>query len=225
MPGRVHGIASAGIGLLLLVGVALTPVAASAYFGSLTNGNGILGSGTWLRGPLDLSWDVAQNDDGSWHYAYEFRHLFRDMTHFVLETSNDFSSFDLIRLNGQFGGYDIGLHSVYPDNPNMPDEMYGIRFDDTWGETTHIAFDTYRAPVWGDFYARGAGLGLTTAWNAGFAGGDSDPFAQPQDGSLAFHILVPNGRTTQTDPIPEPSTMILFGTGLLASGLVFRRRR
>jgi hypothetical protein len=107
----------------------------------------------------------------------------------------------------------------------MPEPIYGIKFDEASGTATHMEFLTLRAPVWGDFYSkngRAGGHGWNLAYNAGFGSPDSDPTAPPQGGSIANHLLVPD--TREVPSVPEPSTMLLFGAGLLGAALALRKQ-
>jgi hypothetical protein len=74
-------------------------------------------------------------------------------------------------------------------------------------------------PVWGDFYAKSgnAGSGFVAIWNAGFTASDIDPTAGPANGSLDYHILVPDSKTLRLS-WPRPRSYWVDGHGL--GGLV-----
>jgi hypothetical protein len=213
---------------LTALGVLLTPQIAWGYSGALTSADfSILGSGNWIvNGPTTLEWTVTQNADNSWHYAYSFMHPVGETSHLIIETSPSFTEADLLNPSGHFGAIDLGWHAVASGNPGMPEAIYGLKFDEASGLTTNVAFDSFRMPVWGDFYAkngRAGGQGQNAAWNAGFTIEDLDPMAPPQDGSLQFHLLVPDSDSDFTPEVPEPSTWLLLGTAL-AGGFFVRRR-
>ena len=216
--------------LLLLLALAATPGTATAYTGALSSTDfAILGTGNWIAGgPTTLSWAVTQNADDSWHYAYSFSHPKGETSHFILETSTSFTAANLSNSSGQFGSIEVGWHNVGSGNPGMPEALYGIKFDGARGQTTALAFDSYRVPVWGDFYSkngRAGGHGQNAAWNAGFTLGDYDPAGPPQDGSLEYHLLVPDTAGSNTPEVPEPATWILMGSALAGSWVLQRRRR
>jgi hypothetical protein len=220
------------LAILTVVLLIALPSGADAYAGFLTSADGgILGSGNWLHWPNDsglrttLTWNVTQNADNSWHYYYEFQHPLGGTSHFILEVSPSFTLADLTNPAGDFGAAIVGDYGPGPSNPNMPGDMHGIKFDAASGGVdapSHFAFDSFRMPVWGDFYSKdgqAGGLGWDTAYNAGFTAVDTDPTAPAADGSVANHILVPDTVT----PVPEPTTLMLLGGGLL--GLITTRRR
>lgn len=213
---------------LLLMAFAI-PGTAVAYTGGLSSdpGGGIYGTGNWIySGPTWLEWNVKLNNNNSWHYSYDFGHPAGETSHFILEVSHNFTENDIFSEIGDFSGLDIGWHGVGSGNPTMPEDIYGIKFDNAAGLTSHFEFDSFRVPVWGDFYSKNGnagGHGLNSVWNAGFTVNDFDPTVVAADGSYMGHLLVPDSQTVNND-VPEPSTMMLFGVGICGY-LVARRRR
>ncbi|MFH1689790.1 MAG: PEP-CTERM sorting domain-containing protein [Candidatus Eisenbacteria bacterium] len=217
-------------GALLLVAMLAIPSVSAAYFGSLlSTDGGIQGTGNWLvTGPTLFEWVVTQNANNSWHYSYVFGHPDGATSHFILEVSHNFTSNDIFNESGDFTKMEIGWHpatGLDQPNPNMPEDVYGIKFDEASGNVTQIEFDSWRVPVWKDFFAKdgvAGGYGVNTAWNKGFTAGDVDPLDAARDGSVDYHILAPD---STTPPVPEPATLMLLGSGLLGSVAVLRRRR
>jgi len=202
------------ISLTLLVSLAWGDV---SFSGSLSSSSGgITWKGSWT--PITINWTVTENDDFTYHYSYDLTVTCNNLSHVILETSTDFTGADIYNLTGNYGCYIIGTFKPSSGSPYMPTSVYGIKFDGLATKKLHIEFDSPRAPVWGDFYARdGSGK---YAWNTGFRNPDTDPTAPPRNGSEDYHILRPD----TYGPIPEPGTFALVGLGLAGFGF-FRRRR
>ena len=164
-----------------------------------------------------------------WHYEYAFEYPRKDISHFIVEVSPGSTANDFFNL--------VGVEDDAPamhnptdgkPNPGMPASIFGLKMEEG---TNFYSFDSYKAPVWGDFYAvdgviEGTSDGYVYAYNTDFL--MADPTAPAKDGLLMdvtgapiYKILRPDTVST----IPEPSTMILMGTILLGGGLVRRFRR
>lgn len=129
----------------------------------------VTGTGAWLSDPdhpATVSWDISMSPEGLWHYYYNFSVTNYDIGHVIIGTAGDFMSDDIMN---QTGPVQIGMFGPGPSNPNMPCNIYGMKFDDVDGTAVSLEFDSWRAPQLGDFYAKGgrAGhLGWNTLWNA-----------------------------------------------------------
>jgi hypothetical protein len=213
----------------MLLGVALLPTVAAAapsYTGTLAAGsNQLQGTGFWVADngetgwfPASITYDVMQNEDGSWHYAYTLSVYRASISHMIIEVSPTFTASDLWNFTGPAGTAVVADYGPGPSNPSMPGTMRGIKFDSASGTNSTFAFDSWRPPVWGDFYARCGNVGGTqnTVWNGdgslGFTAADVDPIGPASSTPLDLHLLVPD-----SFGVPEPMTAAMLLVGGVAA--------
>jgi hypothetical protein len=212
--------------LVLVSGATLAQAAPTTYAGSLTSADGGLqGTGGWVSDPstpVTFSWVVTQNDDQSWHYHYVFdtTGLQGTLSHLVLETSANLTAADISDAAPAITAGDPRWYSPENGNPDMPEQVFGIKFPGTSNTIATMNFDSVRAPTWGDFYAKDGAKG-GRLWNAGFTASDIDPVALAQNGSVGYHVLVPD-TTTSAVPVPGSFLLVSAGTGMISW---IRRRR
>ncbi|MCP4567875.1 MAG: PEP-CTERM sorting domain-containing protein [FCB group bacterium] len=207
--------------ILALVVVVLIsqPAMALSFTGSLSSPSGITASpGTPWDGTISLTWIVTQNIDMSWDYQYRFSYPSKDISHFIVAISPNATANDFWGANGSpitIATYDPSN----PGNPGLPSAFYGLKLD---YEGNYFTFTSTKAPVWGDFYIKDGKFDGNDvyAYNSSF--GSPDPTDAPRDGTINNKILRPDSVTTT---IPEPSSMILFGSVLAFAGGIRRFRR
>lgn len=211
--GRIAIYCACCIIMLISVSSASAGVSPVTYSGSLSTADGGLeGTGDWINsGGSSISWWIT--DFGShWHYKYTLSVPDKDISHFIIEVSPGFGAADYDNVVGNYGVIEIQTFDQGNDNPDIPENMQGMKFDETAVLAWTIEFDSIRMPVWGDFYAKG---GREAAiWNAGF--GD-DPTSAVTNGSLQNKLIRPDSTI-----VPEPTTVALLAMGLAA--MVARRK-
>ena len=213
--------------ILVLAPAMTLPV--SAFTGDMSSpvATGIDGTGAWITpGPTTISWTVLPNA-GYWNYSYRIEVPEAEggeVSHFIIETSDNFSSsdiWDIVFNEGSYVKIEIKEHVAGGSgNPGMPADVCGIKFDETTGHILDFSFKSSRMPMWGDFYIKDGDVGGATnaAWNVGLW--DHPPIAVGLDASpeeAGWHMLVPD------TVVPEPASLIALSTGVV--GLLLRRRR
>ena len=134
----------------------------------------------------------------------------------IFEVSSTFNDSNI--YEGTTGGYELGTYDSSNGNPGIPGSVFGLKWDlDVNTTSASVTIVSDRSPMWGDFYAKGGVEkidGVKTrllAYNTQFG---SDTLAQISGGNAGGWALVPNSHTGSA-PVPEPSTMLLFGFGLI----------
>ena len=162
---------------------------------------------------FSISWDISYDVDAMlWHYVYDLSVARMNISHFILEVSDDAQQSDF--MNIVLGcHYNVEGPKAWTEagNQKLPNSLYGIKFD-RGGKSVTYSFDSIRSPVWGNFYAKGGvdrvkGEKLQLeAYNNAFAIDDFE-----SNNELDF-IARPNGVYT-VPQAPEPVSSILFITG------------
>jgi len=217
---------------LLVTGMAaLVHASPVTYSGNLTSADGrLVGTGGWVSdaaNPVTFGWTVTEDSDASWHYHYVFNStgLRGTLSHLVLETSLGLTSDDILNATPEFESDGPKWQTQSNGNPSIPEPVFGIKFEQVSGTLVTIDFDSTHVPIWGDFYAKGGAVS-GSLWNAGFTPSDTDPLLAAQDGSLGYHVLVPDTMTFEAQsiirPVPVPGTLVL---GMIGASLVVRLRK
>jgi hypothetical protein len=208
--------------LFLLIVTSQSAMALMSFSGSLSTPDGIFATEPWMTEGMIINWEINQNADMTWDYRYTFRDYAgaaprKAISHMVVAISPNATLADFWGANGPleiqtWDGSD-------PSNPGMPGSLYGLKIDISDDE---YFFTSTKAPVWGDFYIKDGTLDQNPIYAYNTTFGTPDPDDPPMNGSLNYKILRPDSTSI---PVPEPSTLLLFGSALALAGGVRKFRR
>ncbi|MDP1834380.1 MAG: hypothetical protein Q8K75_00475 [Chlamydiales bacterium] len=173
------------------------------YVGSRTVGDGINGVFSWgSPSGLSIEWTITHPND-VYYYSFYFS---------VPSNAPDFILFE-IGQNADSTIYNIHLDGFGRPTPaaatygpgdflGLPSDIYGLKLDFFEDRLNwHVYFESYREPIWGDFFSQDGSL--IYAYNSGFG-------SEPTSRNFIPWIPVPGAV-----PVPEPSTYLLLASFLL----------
>jgi hypothetical protein len=172
-----------------------------------------------------ISWTITEAG-GVFHYAYELSGLDQDLSHIIIQVSDNFTEEDIWNATQDSADGDPQTYSPSDpgnSNPGLPNSIFGIKFSGGDGDTYTVEFDSDRAPMWGNFYAKDGRQPGTTNVNYAY----NDGLANLTSEDILDFIAVPDtvGDGDDEEPvIPEPMTLGMVGIGLGLVGMLRRRR-
>ncbi len=201
--------------LFLLVFTSQSAMALLSFSGSLSTPSGITASEPWMTEGMIVNWTVSQNADMTWDYRYTFRDYAgnaprKEISHMIIAISPNAIDTDFWDANGP-----MEIQTWTSDdagNPGLPSSLYGLKIDIAADE---YFFTSTKAPVWGDFYIKDGNFDQDPIFAHNSTFGSADPLDPPSNGSVNYKILRPDSTSV---PIPEPSTLLLFGSALAFAG-------
>ena len=179
------------------------------FSGSRAFNSGINATGSWATN-FTIEWEITQDPNTlNYTYTYTLNTVDPEISHFIVELVKDNNFWYYTDLPQT----ELKDWSQSSSNPDLPQGFYGLSFDDLSGkERVILSFTTDRAPVWGVFYAKGSSN--AAAWSKAL---DLDNYKKGDDASFFIprpHVVL----------IPEPTSIFLFGTGLLGLAGLGRKR-
>jgi PEP-CTERM motif len=238
---RRIGLRWAGLLLALLAGQAVAgPIYDTSAVGELTGtrteGAGLTTGGAYAtdRSAFTLSWVITPLGGGTFHYQYTLAgfntrppgastgpkspnigHILLDLSETCVAPGDAGCVTNVVYGGGPH--LELGTFGPAPSHPGFPSgtSVGGVKFADTTGAAPFlVAFDSDRAPVYGDVYLKGGSA--SWVYNAGLVHHASS--------TVTDFIARPDGTRAA---VPEPSTWLLLVTGcvgLLGYGWRHRQR-
>jgi len=233
------------VSILVLVFGLGTGAWATSYVGEISGVDSTVGSSVGLTATdgwsgAFLHWFVDDvTNPGHWTYDYHFyTYSEKGISHVITEVSLNFTGNNI--KDGTTSGWELQTYGEAQggSNPGILGDVFGLKWEGLSNvPTTPEAYTgsywkwtivTDRAPMWGDFYAKdgvenpqGEDKIDVYAYNTGFGFdttatiGGGNAYNATTDRAW---VLVPD-----TTSIPEPTTLLLLGFGLI--GLAGFRRR
>ncbi|MBW2740623.1 MAG: PEP-CTERM sorting domain-containing protein [Deltaproteobacteria bacterium] len=178
-----------------------------------------------------IGWEVTQGADDLWTYTYDITANTKGLSHFILEVTEDNNPFNIYGgTSTQYEGpktWDVPDSSEKkPSNPLMPNPIYGVKFDFGNKVVTYTMI-TDRSPVYGVFYTKDGKNDQddVVAWSNAL---NSSDYTTNEALTITDFIVRPDGYNGDipplVDPIPEPATMLLLGSGLIGFAVSGKKR-
>jgi hypothetical protein len=207
---------------LLAASVWAIPIGSPAFTGARTANDDLVATNEWDN-DFSITWTITPQD-GQFLYSYLFEADAKSISHFTLQLSGNCfgteeSSTSPCVSDPELDGASIAGSTSFNDNFSENGFVIGgVKFDiggefsdDDGGDgSLEYTFLSPRLPMWGSFFIKG---GNVEAYNKGLA--------SPASTDADWFIAVPD--TVQ--PIPEPASIGLLGSGLLFAAALYRRRR
>ena len=156
--------------------------------------NGFVGNGAWSN--FSIGWSISQT--GSvFHYEYTFSGLSgKAISHVILDLSDNCTSTGTCVYNADYNvaGTPVltyGTFGAASNSPGFPAgaSITGVKFDSLPNGLNLISFDSSRAPMWGDFYAKDGVAGETGIWNYAYNQGLA---GHSTYNNAKFYVAVPD---------------------------------
>ncbi len=185
--------------------------------------------GNW-RG-FTISWNITEVDD-LWTYEYTLSATRKAISHFILEVTNPSLSTGFINPQMKIGSEEWtsttfegpmvwSRNKQGNSNPNMPADIYGIKFNGG-GTTVSYLFQTTQDPVWGNFYAKSGNDKGKWVYDYNNALGITN---FNSNNKLDFIVRPDGGATPPAAPEPISSLLFVIGGTVYAAVYMWKNKK